>query len=73
MMQIVNNFASIIVLIILAIIFSWQIGLLGFAMFCALCLMQYLIANLMQKYNKQAIKEDLTGQVSLRNFSSSTD
>ncbi|VDN60896.1 unnamed protein product [Dracunculus medinensis] len=65
MMQIVNNFASIIVLIILAIIFSWQIGLLGFAMFCALCLMQYLIANLMQKYNKQAIKEDLTGQLAI--------
>ncbi|EFO24761.1 hypothetical protein LOAG_03722 [Loa loa] len=65
MMQIVNNIVAIVVLIIVAVIFNWQIGLVGTGNLLTLVMLLLLIARQMQKLNKYAIKEDLTGQLAI--------
>lgn len=69
MMQIVNNFAAIIAMMIAALIFSWEIGLLGTACLILLVIGQYFTANRMQHCNDEAINNDLTGQVNSLAFS----
>lgn len=63
MMQIVNNIVAIIVMVIVAVISNWQIGLVGTGNLLTLMLLLSLIAGQMQKLNKHALKKDLTGQV----------
>uniref|UniRef100_A0A9J2PQC9 Uncharacterized protein n=1 Tax=Ascaris lumbricoides TaxID=6252 RepID=A0A9J2PQC9_ASCLU len=65
MMQIVNNFAAIIAMMIAALIFSWEIGLLGTACLILLVIGQYFTANRMQHCNDEAINNDLTGQLAI--------
>nr|QNG62059.1 P-glycoprotein 11.2 [Parascaris univalens] len=65
MMQIVNNFAAIIAMVISALIFSWEIGLLGTACLVLLVIGQYVIANRMQHCNDEAINNDRSGQLAI--------
>uniref|UniRef100_F1KRZ0 Multidrug resistance protein 3 n=1 Tax=Ascaris suum TaxID=6253 RepID=F1KRZ0_ASCSU len=65
MMQIVNNFAAIIAMMIAALIFSWEIGLLGTACLILLVIGQYFTASRMQHCNDEAINNDLTGQLAI--------
>lgn len=63
MLQIVNNLMAIVVLVIVAVIFNWRIGLAGTGNLIVLLLLLMLIANKMKKLNENAIRNDLTGQV----------
>uniref|UniRef100_A0A0R3RPU8 ABC transporter, ATP-binding protein n=1 Tax=Elaeophora elaphi TaxID=1147741 RepID=A0A0R3RPU8_9BILA len=65
MMQIVNNIVAIFVMIVVAVIFNWRIGLVGSGNLFTLTLLMLLIARRMQKLNKHALKEDLTGQMAI--------
>lgn len=63
MMQIVNNVVAIFVVIVVAVIFNWRIGLIGTGNLLILIVLLLLIASQIQKLNKHALKKDLTGQV----------
>nr|ALI16772.1 P-glycoprotein 11 [Dirofilaria immitis] len=65
MMQIVNNVLAVFVLVIVAVIFNWPVGLLGCGNLVTLILLLTLVARKMQKLNKCALKEDLTGQLTI--------
>ncbi|VDK43441.1 unnamed protein product [Anisakis simplex] len=65
MMQIVSNFAAVIACVVMALAFSWEIGLMGLTCFIALIIGLYLAADQMQHYNDLAISNDLTGQLAI--------
>ncbi|CAG9534628.1 unnamed protein product [Cercopithifilaria johnstoni] len=65
MMQILNNVVAIFVMVVIAIIFNWRIGLVGTGNLLLLILLLLLIARQMQKLNKRALKKDLTGQLAI--------
>uniref|UniRef100_A0A915PPB5 Uncharacterized protein n=1 Tax=Setaria digitata TaxID=48799 RepID=A0A915PPB5_9BILA len=63
MMQIVNNLGALVVLVILAIIFNWPIGLIGTASLLMFIVLLTFTARRMQKLTKRSLEEDFTGQV----------
>uniref|UniRef100_A0A1I8EWB6 Uncharacterized protein n=2 Tax=Wuchereria bancrofti TaxID=6293 RepID=A0A1I8EWB6_WUCBA len=65
MMQIVNNVVAIVAMVIVSIVFNWQIGAVGTGNLLTLLLLLLLIARQMQKLSKHALKEDLTGQLAI--------
>ncbi|KAK6104349.1 ABC transporter transmembrane region family protein [Brugia pahangi] len=65
MMQIMNNVVAIVVMVIVSVVFNWQIGAVGTGNLLTLLLLLLLIARQMQKLSKHALKEDLTGQLAI--------
>ncbi|VDM30008.1 unnamed protein product [Toxocara canis] len=65
MVQIVNNLVALVVALILGVVYCWQVGLLGVALMVIVFIAIVVLAKFMDKYNDIAIKEDLSGQLSI--------
>nr|QRN45888.1 P-glycoprotein 11.1 [Toxocara canis] len=65
MVHIVDNMVALVAALILSVVYCWQVGLLGVGLTAIVFVAVVLLAKFMDKYNGAAIKEDLSGQLSI--------